>query len=153
MPISHSILETIQRDLTQAQKEKNEVGLLTLRLLKAGLKNAEIAKRPQTLVPEDEMKVLKNEVKKHEDSIEMFTRGNRIDLVSKEKAELEIIKKYLPEEMGDEELKKIVKGVVAKLALGREDFGKAMGAAMKEVGARADGNRVRQMVKEILNNF
>lgn len=150
MLMSHSILETIERDLTQAQKEKNEVGLLTLRLLKTGLKNAEIAKRPQKLSEDEEMKVLKNEVKKHEDSIEMFTRGNRMDLVSKERAELEIIKKYLPQEMEDDELKKIIEGVVTRLALGREDFGKAMGAAMKEVGARADGKRVRQMVKEIL---
>ncbi len=148
--MSHTILETIEHDLTQAQKEKKEVEVLTLRLIKTGLKNAEIAKRPQKLAPEDEIKVLKNEVKKHEDSIEMFTRGNRMDLVSKEKAELEIIKKYLPQEIGDEELKKIIEGAISKLALGPRDFGKAMGAAMKEVGTLADGNRVRQMVKEML---
>lgn len=150
MPMSHSILETIEGDLTQAQKEKNEVEVLTLRLIKTGLKNAEIAKRPQKLSEEEEMKVLKNEVKKHEDSIEMFTRGNRMDLVSKEKAELEIIKKYLPKEIGDEELKKIIEGAISKLSLGPQDFGKAMGLAMKEVGARADGKRVGQMVKEML---
>lgn len=146
-----SILQKIEEEMTRALKEKHEAELLILRLLKTGLKNAEIAKRPQKLSMDDEIRVLKNEAKKHEDSIEMFGRGNRQDLVVKERAELEVIRKYLPKEIGDDELRAVIHGAVEKIgAKTQEDFGKAMKEAMKEVAGRADGKRVGAMVKEFL---
>lgn len=144
-----SILERIEKDLTQALKEKKEGELLILRLLKTGLKNAEIAKRPGNLTPEDEIRVLQNESKKHLDSIEMFTRGNREDLVLREKRELEVIKRYLPEEMSDEKLQSIVKRVISAMGEERE-YGKIMRAVMKEVAGRADGKRAGEIVKKLV---
>src|SRR3989339_455177 len=96
-----SILKKIEEEMIVAMKGKKEVELSTLRMMKTAIKNAEIAKRPEKLTEDDEMKVLKSEVKKHQDSIDLFQKGNRPDLVKKEEEELKIVKKYLPQDLGD----------------------------------------------------
>lgn len=146
-----NILSKIEEDMTNAMRGKMEVELSTLRMAKAALKNAEIAKRPEKLTEDDELKVLKGEVKKHQDSIDLFQKGNRPDLVKKEEAEIIIVKKYLPKDLGDDELKKIIQNVLKKLGDDTKNFGKVMGAVMKEVAGRADGGRVGKMLKEILD--
>jgi len=133
-------------------KGKKEVELSTLRMMKTAIKNAEIAKRPEKLTEDDEMKVLKSEVKKHQDSIDLFQKGNRPDLVKKEEEELKIVKKYLPQDLGDDELKKIIQNVLKKLGDDTQNFGKVMGAVMKEVAGKADGNRVAELLKKIVQS-
>lgn len=147
------IKEKIEADLIQALKKKKEVEVLILRMMKSAIKNAEIAKRPQALTAEDIIKVLRSEIKKRQEAISDYKKGNRQDLADKESQEIEVIKRYLPPELADEELKKIIKKVIAKTkASGPKDFGKVMGMAMKEVAGRADGGKVSQVVKELLNN-
>jgi uncharacterized protein YqeY len=91
-------------------------------------------------------------VKQHEDSIEQFTKGNRPDLVEKEKKELEILKAYLPEELSPEVIKKIIEeAVTATGAIGIKDMGKVMKEVNAKVAGKADGKTVSDLVKERLS--
>lgn len=141
-----SISENIDTDLKQALKNKEELKLSVLRMLKTALKNAEIAAKG-TLSDDDAMKILGTQAKQRKDAIEQFTKGDRSDLADKEKAELEIIETYLPEKMGEDEVRKIVQ---AKIVEAGDDlnFGKIMGMVMKEVGQGADGQLVRTVLTE-----
>ncbi len=143
--------EKIESDLKQALKEKNQAVISTLRLLNAAILNAEIAAMRKEFTDEDVLKVISQEVKKRKDSIEEYKKGKREDLVAREEAELEILKRYLPKELSEEEIKMIVEKKVKELgATGPEDFGKVMGAVMKEVARRAGGAVVGKIVREIL---
>lgn len=143
--------EKIGNDLKQALKEKNQAVISTLRMLNAAILNAEIAAMRKEFTDEDVLKIISEEVKKRKDSIEEYKKGGREDLVLKEEAELEILKKYLPKELSEEEIKKIVKEKIKELgASGPSDFGKVMGVVMKAVGGRAGGEKVGKIVKEVL---
>ena len=143
--------ERIENDLKQALKERNQTAVSTLRMLNAAILNAEIAEMRKEFKDEDIIAVTRQEVKKHKDSIEEYGKGKRDDLVKKEEQELEILMKYLPAELGEEEIKKIVKSKVDELgATGPADFPKVMGAVMKLVAGRAGGDAVSRIVKEML---
>ncbi|MFH1990623.1 MAG: GatB/YqeY domain-containing protein, partial [Patescibacteria group bacterium] len=88
------------------------------------------------------------EIKKRKDSIVQYEKGGRDDLVKKEMSELEILKKYAPAEMPEEELRTLIKNKVA----GQKDFGKAMGLVMAEVKGRADGTMVKRIIEEEMKN-
>lgn len=140
-----NIIENIDTDLKTALKEKDELKLSVLRMVKTALKNAEIAAKG-TLSEDDAMKVLNTQAKQRKDAIEQFTKGDRADLADKEKAELQIIETYLPEKMGENEIRKIVQEKVSQAEAG--NFGQIMGMVMKEVGQSADGQMVRKIVQE-----
>lgn len=148
--MASELLKKIEEDLIRALRDKKELELSVLRMIKASLKNAEIAKRPEPLTSNDESKILKNEAKKHLDSIEMFKRGSRPDLVKKEEDELKIIEKYLPKGLSDQELEKIVREIIKNSQV--KDFGKIMGEAMKKINGTADGRKVGETVKKLLNS-
>lgn len=146
-----SLKEKIEQDLANARKEKNELVVSTLSMLRAAILNAEIAAMRKEFTDEDVSKVIRGEVKKHKDSIAEYQKGNREDLVSKEKKEMEILMRYLPAELSEEELKKIVEEKIKEFgASGSGDFGKVMGAVMKMVGGRVSGDNVSRIVKELL---
>jgi uncharacterized protein YqeY len=146
-----TLKEQIEKDLVEARKAKNELVVSTLGMLKAAVVNAEISAMRKAFSDEDVQKVIASEVKKHKDSIAEYEKGGRVDLESKEKQELEILTKYLPAELGEEELKKIVGEKIKELgAAGPADFGKVMGAVMKAAGGRANGDSVSRIVKEAL---
>ena len=114
------------------------------------LKNKEIDKK-EALTDEEVVSVLQKEVKKRKESIEAFTQGNRPELVRKEREELAVLDKYLPQEMKAEELEKIVQETVSQVgAEGAKDFGKVMGAVMGKVKGRIGGDRVAERVKKAL---
>ena len=97
------------------------------------------------------VEIIKKNIKSRKDSIEQYTKGNRTDLADQEKAELEILEKYMPAQMGEDEVRKIVLDVISKSeAVSTSDFGRIMGAVMKEVGNKADGGLVGKVVKEEL---
>ena len=149
-------LQKIKRDSENALKEGDSLKVKTLRLFLSAFHNREIELRPkkQKLSEEIEIEVIKQEIKKRKEAIEMFKKGNREDLVLKEKKELEILEKYLPEQLSDDELKELVKQTKIKIkAEGPSDFGKLMGAVMKETKGRADGLKVKQMVEETLKTM
>jgi uncharacterized protein YqeY len=146
--------ERIENDLRQAQKEKEKTTVSTLRMLNAAILNAEIAAMRKKFQDEDVMTVIRQEVKKYKDSIEEYKKGEREDLVKKEEEELKILMKYLPAELSEEEIRKIVEEKVNELgASGPGDFGKVMGAVMKEIAGRAGGDKVGKIVKEMLEKI
>lgn len=143
---------SLQEDLHQAQLDKDEVKVSTLRLLLSEIKYSEIEKR-QELSDEDILKVISQEVKKRKESIQAYKAGNREDLASKEEAEAAILQKYLPEQLSDEELEQIVGELIVEVgATTISQMGQVMGKVMAKVGSKADGGRVSSMVKAKLQN-
>ena len=101
---------------------------------------------------EDVLAVIQKEVKQRKDSIEQFEKAGRQDLADKEKAELAILESYLPEQMGEEEVRKLVEEAVATTgASSPQEIGKVMGALMPKVKGKADGGMVSRLVKEALS--
>lgn len=147
-----SLKEKIEQDFIQARKEKKEAVVSTLGMLRAAIKNAEIAGMRKEFSDEDILKVINSEVKKHKDSIIEYEKGRREDLAAKEKSEMEILARYLPVGLSEDEIKKIAEEKINELgAVGPGDFGKVMGAVMKAAGGRAGGDAVGKVVKELLN--
>jgi uncharacterized protein YqeY len=102
---------------------------------------------------EEEIQLLSRQVKMRKESIEMFEQGNRNDLVEKEKKQLEIIMEYMPQPMSTEEAEKIVEKVIADTgATSQKDFGKVMGASMKELKGKIDGKIIQDLVKAKLGS-
>jgi uncharacterized protein YqeY len=145
-----SLQEQIANDLKSAMKEKDEIKTAVLRQIKAAVKNLEI-KQMKPMTDEDTLGVIFSIAKSHNESIESFKKGNREDLVAQEEKELGIIKKYLPEQLSDDEIREIVKQAVALTgAAAAKDMGKVMGAVMPKVKGKADGNKINAIVREFL---
>ncbi|OGZ33129.1 MAG: hypothetical protein A2V69_01790 [Candidatus Portnoybacteria bacterium RBG_13_40_8] len=158
--------EQINQDIKKAMQEKNELLLLVLRGLNAAFHNKEIEKRTKLsktekdikkleelskLTEEEVLEVISSEAKKRKESIIEFEKGGRQDLVEKEKKELEILMKYLPEQMSEEQIKEEVKKVIAEIgAVGPKDTGKVMAAAMPKLKGKAEGGMVSKVVGELL---
>lgn len=145
------LLEKIENDFKNAMRAKDDFTVSILRMLRAALQNAQIAKRPAALTDDDALKVIKSEVKKSQDALVDFERGGRADLVEKTTHEIKFLRAYLPEEMSEEAVEQIVRRVIDMMKpSGPQDFGKVMGAAMKEAGGRASGDVVSKMVKKLI---
>jgi len=142
-----SIRQQLQDELKTAMKERQEDRLSTLRMLWSQIRNSEIDKKHE-LDDSEILEVIGRSVKQLKDSINDFNTGGRTDLVAKTQTEVDLLETYLPAQLSDEELRTIVAKVLSENNL--TDAGKAMGAVMKEVKGKADGNRVRQMVGEII---
>lgn len=135
------ILDDLKKAMQQRQADK----VSALRLLVAALKNARIEKKAD-LSEAEEVAVLNKEAKKRQEAIEMYKKGGRQELAAKEEAELEIIKGYLPQQMGEEKIKELVKEMKQAGELG-DDFGQAMKLVMAKLKGQADGKLVAQAVK------
>lgn len=145
--------EKIEEDLKRAMKERNEIVVATLRLLKSAIKNKEIELRGQKKELTEDMliKVIQSESKKRKDSIEAFQLGGREDLANREKAELLILEKYLPEQLSEEEIKNIIKEVIKeKGEVNEKDFGPVMKEVVIRVRGKSEGGIVSRLVKEAL---
>ncbi len=142
--------ETIKTDLVAAMKAGDDVKKSVLRQLMTALKNEAISLK-KDLSEDDELAVVKREVKRLKEGIVEFEKADRADLADAAKAELVVLAVFMPAQMSDEELESKVKVVVEKSgATSAADMGKVMGAVMKEVGGQADGGRVREMVAKLL---
>ncbi|MCR4278841.1 MAG: GatB/YqeY domain-containing protein [bacterium] len=141
--------EQILADFKESMKSREEVRLSTLRLLRSELKNKEIEKQTE-LTEDDMLAVIKTMVKQYKEALEQFKSGGREDLVEKQKKEIEILEAYLPAQMPDEEIETIIREVLNEAGEGAGDIGKMMGAVMKKVAGRADGNRVRTLVQKMV---
>jgi uncharacterized protein YqeY len=121
-----------------------------IRYVLSALKNAEIEKRGE-LTEEDELKLLRSQVKQRMDSIEQFRAGGRDDLAGKEESQVKILEQYLPQQMSDEELDAFVKQGIEQIgASGPQDMGKVMGALNKRAEGRVDGRRLSTAVRNAL---
>lgn len=140
--------EQIEQQMKEALKTGNVPLLSTLRYLMASIKNFEIEKRGEA-TDEEVILVVQKQVKQHHESIEAYQKGGRKDLEEKEKFELEVLLKYLPAQMPEEELRVIVSEVINQLPEpDRNNFGKVMGAVMGKVKGKADGNMVSKVARE-----
>lgn len=149
------LLEKINNDIKQAMRDKDSEILSVLRMLVSAMNNEAIVlkKKDEGLNKEEELKILKREAKKRKDSIEQYKAGGREELAEKEKKELEILQKYLPEEMNEDEVRKIVEEVVAGMdEVLPSQFGQVMGQVMAKTKGQADGGVVSKVVKEVISN-
>lgn len=162
----NGLKEKIEEDFKKALREKNEIEISTLRLLKAAIFDKEQKKRfekfqknpntPKELLEkesqltEDEIiSLIFSEIKKRKESIIEFERGKRNDLVEKEKKEIEVLKRYLPEELSKEEIVKMVREAVERLKT--KDMGTIMKEIMPKIKGRAEGSFVLSIIKEIIS--
>ncbi|MDO8601499.1 MAG: GatB/YqeY domain-containing protein [bacterium] len=153
-----SLKEKIHQDLIEALKSKEELKTSVLRLLSSSILNKEKDKRYKSgkaedvlLTDEEIIDVISSESKKRKEAIELYQKGGRPELAKKEKEEMEILQKYLPEQLGEEEIRKLVKEAVAKTgAKEQKDMGKVMAELMPKVKGKSDGSLVSKIVKESL---
>ena len=147
-----SLTEKISSDLITAMKAKDKVALEAIRAAKTAFVLARAEKGADAiLTPEDEFKIVQKLVKQRRESAAIYREQNRPDLYEKEEIEADVLEKYLPAKMSDEELMNILKGIVARVgAKSPADMGKVMGAATKELAGKADGKEISAKVKELL---
>ena len=149
-----TLKEKILADLKEAMKAGEAKRRDTLRLLDSAVKNMEIEKqkRETGLSDEEVLEVIARAVKQRQDSIRQFTDGGREDLAETEKEELEILMPYLPAQLSEDEIRAVVKEVIAASGqVSAADMGKIMGQAMAKLKGQTDGNIVRKIVQEELN--
>ena len=147
-----SIKDLLTEDMKQAMKakESGKLRLSVIRMARANIKNIEIDEKRE-LNDDEVLAVLMKEVKMRQDSLEEFTKAGREELVEQAKQEIAILRKYLPEQLSDEELRALVEEAVAETgAAGPKDMGKVMAALMPKTKGRADGKRINTMVRELL---
>lgn len=146
-----ALKERINEDFKRAMKEGEKDQLSTLRMLKSSIQNREIDEG-RDLDDEEIQEVLSKEAKSRRESIEQFEEGGRPERAEKERQELELIEQYLPEPLSDEELDRMIEGVIEEVgAEDPSDLGAVMGQIMPQVGGRADGGEVKERVREKLS--
>jgi uncharacterized protein YqeY len=143
--------EKLVEEMKQAMKANDKIRLSTIRMIRSSAKNKEFELR-RKLEDEDIIKVIQGMVRKGEESIEQFQAGGRNDLVEKEKAEIEILKSFLPQPLTQEEMIKIIDETIQETqSSSLKDLGKVMKAVMPRLGGKADGKVINQLVKERLS--
>lgn len=146
-----SIKEQLMEDYKQAMRDKNKLVKDVLTMTRAAIKQKEVDTRTE-LSEEDVLDVIAKQVKQKRDSIEEFNKGGRPDLVELTESEIEILQKYLPEPLSDDELEAIVlEAIAATGACTPKDMGKVMGHVVPKTKGRADGGRINQIVRKHLN--
>ena len=148
----------IQQDLNSGIIGKKELEVLVLRQLLAAVLNKEKEKRfkseekkEMNLTDEEMIEVISSETKKRKEAIGFYVKGDRPVLAEKEKKELEILEKYLPEQLSEEEVRKLAKEAIEKTgAESIKDMGKVMAELMPEIKGKAEGGLVSRIIKEIL---
>ncbi len=147
-----SLEELIFNDMNKALRGNEKLKLSTLRLIRAAVKNAEISKKDK-LTEGEVIGIIANNLKKLEESLDIFTKGQRPELADKAKKEIKIVKKYLPEQLSKEEVEKIVKATIIKFGFkGLQDIGLAMKESIPQLKGKADGKIVNKMVRALLDN-
>ncbi|MDP4008105.1 MAG: GatB/YqeY domain-containing protein [Candidatus Peregrinibacteria bacterium] len=144
--------DTIQSDMINAMKARDEVTVRTLRMVKASIMKYETS--AENMVADDAkvIGILKKELKQRQDSIQQFEAGGREDLAISEREELAVLERYLPEEMPREQVIEVAKAVIAQFnATSKADFGKVMGPLMGKLNGQVDGSVVKEVLEELLS--
>ena len=144
---------TINTEIKTAMLAKNEAALRGLRAIKSAILLAKTADGKQgDLTEEGEIKILQKLAKQRRDSLEVFVTQHREDLALKEREELELIEKYLPKQMDENELREALQAIINQVgASTAADMGKVMGVASKQLAGKADGKAISAMVKTLLS--
>ncbi len=147
-----SLEARVMDELKNAMRAKDEAALRTLRAIKAAIIIEKTAEGASGEINEaTETKMLQKLAKQRRDSLDIYVKQNREDLASKEREELAIIEKFLPQQMNADELKAEVSAIIAQVgAKTPADMGKVMGVASKQLAGKADGRAISEMVKQLL---
>lgn len=147
-----SIKEQLMADFKEAMKAHDEVAKNTISLARAAVKQYEVDNREE-LDDAGVIAILTKQVKMRKDALADFEKAGRTDLTEAYNAEIEVLNKYLPEQMSIDEIRDVVKETAAALGItgGRENMGKIMGPVMGKLKGKADGNTVREAVQEFLS--
>jgi hypothetical protein len=145
------LMDRLQTDLSTSLKAGNSDRVETIRFLIAGVHNSVTATYGVTwekdMKDADVLEAVKKQIKTHRESIEAFEKGNRPELVAKEKAQLAVLLEFAPKELSDEELKKILEPIAKS---GEKNFGLLMKTAMAAAKGQAEGGKVSAMLKSLL---
>jgi uncharacterized protein YqeY len=144
--------EKLQADLTDAIRSRNEVVSGTVRMLLAAITNEEVAGKAAKVLTDGEIiTVLSREAKKRREAVEAYTQAKRDDLASKEKAEAAVIANYLPEQLSEDEIKKLIQAAIAETgASGAAGMGLVMKVLQPKIAGKADGGVISGLVKAAL---
>jgi len=144
--------EKILNDYKEAMKSGDKLKSSVLSFLRADMLNAAVAKKKKMLDDAEVITVIKKQIKQRQDSIEQFTKGERLEMAEKEKKELEILKAYLPAELSAEAVKKIIEEVISSTgSSGMKDMGKVMKEVNAKISGQADGKLISDLVREKLS--
>ncbi|MCS7053278.1 MAG: GatB/YqeY domain-containing protein [Ignavibacterium sp.] len=147
-----NLKDKINQDLKEAMKSGDKDRLNTIRSIRAAILEFEKSGSQKELTESDAITILNSAAKKRKEAIEQFKNAGRLDLASKEENELKIILEYLPKQLSNEEIESEVKKIIEDVgAKGKEDFGKVMPIAVKNLKGRADGNKIRTIVEKLLS--
>lgn len=142
--------ERLNEDMKSMMKSGDKFSLSVVRMLRSAVKNVEINER-RTLADDEVTEILTREVKQRRDALQEFEKAGRQDLVDQAKAEIEVIQRYLPQPLSEEELTRIVQETVNEIgATSKAEMGKVMSALMPKVKGRADGKQVNAAVSRLL---
>jgi uncharacterized protein YqeY len=148
--IEMALADTIQSDLTAAMKAKDELRLATLRLVRSAMQYARVQKRAE-LTDDDVLEVLAKQAKQRRESAEEFRKGGRAELADREEAEAAVIAEYLPQQLGEDDLRALVaEALSATGASNPRDMGKVMGWLTPKTKGRADGRHLSELVRQAL---
>lgn len=146
-----SLKDQFQKDLIASMKSKDENVVTAIRMLKTSIMKFETAGTAKQATDEEILQIINKEIKQRKDSIEQYEKGARPELAAKEKAEMIFLEKYLPPQMGEDEIKTIIKeGIAETGATSKADMGKVMGAIMPKVKGKVDGGLVKKLVQSML---
>jgi uncharacterized protein len=148
-----SLEQSIMADLKDAMRSKDEKALRSLRAIKAAIIVAKTSEGAGgEISPDDEIKLLQKLIKQRKDSLEIYEKQNRADLALTEKEEIEIIEKFLPKQLGEDDLKEALTKIIKDAgASSPADLGKVMGLATKQLAGQAEGKAISSLVRELLS--
>lgn len=146
-----AIKEKLMADFKEAMKAHDEIAKNTISFARAAIKQYEVDHREE-LDDDGIAAILSKQVKMRKDALADFEKAGRTDLIDSYKSEIEILKRYLPEQLSDEKIREIIEGTASELGIedGMQNMGKLMGPVMAKVKGLADGNQVKQLVQEFL---
>ena len=145
-----SLLEQLTNDMKEAMKAKDKVTLGVVRMVKSSVSNEQI-KLGHDLTADEELAVLSREIKQRVEELESYKDADREDLAKEIQGQIDVLKRYMPEQMSEEEVVAVVKETIAEVgASSKADLGKVMGALMPKVKGKADGKLVNQTVQSLL---
>jgi uncharacterized protein len=146
-----TLSERLNEDMKQAMKSGDKFALGVIRMVRSSIKNVEIDQR-RTLGDDEVLEILGREIKQRKDALQEFEKASREDLAETAKAEIEVIQRYMPQPLTEQELQAIVEETIREVgASSKNDMGKVMSALMPKVKGRADGRMVNQTVQRLLS--
>ena len=149
-----SLRNKIPEDLKNALRNRNAVELSVLRMLQSAIRNKEIEKNKSELTDEEVIEVITSEIKKRRESIEGYTKGRRQDLADRENNELEVLMKYMPKQLTEEEVREEVRKAIQEAGVNHsKELGKVMKVIIPRTKGKADGAMVNRVVREELEKL